>query len=967
MKIKILTLFTTLCFSYLLKSQTIVSSHPRVLINSSIRTKLIAKKDANASEWLALLNEAYRYANKPILAWTPATQNTWNTDYIFYSYCGSSYEDASMSLAMAHLVSKPLGAGAVPSIYSYKLIDLADTIMSAYYRAPNVTGSNPLSINNYYPTRHLGYTLAVIFDWCYDELGPTRRANIINVMNAMYDEMRSNAYQRKERATGNYFFGHALCAALWGYATYGDNPRAAEMIAYARRRYDGTTSPLLTGADDNPDSDLLQTFNGGYKPYAATAYNGLTSVTGAPNKGGLQIQGWGYGAYNFARVLDYMLVVKTATGVDEAVNQQGLLGQLLRGMKHSLLPRRYEIDSYSDWGGNIANYVPLALPFRLAALLEGTSTGANAQHFAYSDIQPAYLWGQTAWDMSNWEKMLYYDASRATTAMSEPLYYSGFNQGYNLGGGNGAFPYFIMRSDWGSNATWASLNASSSNYDDHQHFMAGAPTIKRADDYLLINTSSWHDGFPNGLTGNATLAENSGSKSTLFFHDNFEYQQNYPSAIGGQFYYGKDDLKAVEMTPQYSYIRGDYSSCYNSSGDVSTFVNRRLNKFYRDFVYLRSLDVFLVSDFVSARAATPQYKKHLRWHFPTNQPTVAGNKINSTYGDSKLSITTLVPASPSITTVNQSANPDNTFGTGFNYYFNSKTWRAEVAYPSTQPDEEYLTVLQPNANSGTDATVALLNTNDAKMHGAKITLANGTSEVVLFNRNQNALQTPITATEYTITGGCNGQHTLFGMVPSAGYQITQSGNTVSVSQKVGGSATATAAGVLRFNPCVIPVELLTFTGKTDGSTNVLTWQTASERAVAHFDVEHSTDGKVFEKIAEVAARNTPSVYQASDKVIAQTMYYRLKTVDFDRKTSLSNVITLENGRILRGLKVYPNPVDDLLVIENAEGKDLEIVNALGQVVLSEKNNRRTTFAIQHLSSGVYYVKTKEGMVRFVKK
>ena len=86
MKIKILTLFTTLCFSYVLKSQTIVSSHPRVLINSSIRTKLIAKKDANASEWLALSSEAYRYANKPILAWTPATQNTWNTDYIFYSY-----------------------------------------------------------------------------------------------------------------------------------------------------------------------------------------------------------------------------------------------------------------------------------------------------------------------------------------------------------------------------------------------------------------------------------------------------------------------------------------------------------------------------------------------------------------------------------------------------------------------------------------------------------------------------------------------------------------------------------------------------------------------------------------------------------------------------------------------------------------------------------------------------------------
>ncbi len=967
MKVITVTLITFTCIFNSLTSQNIVPTHPRLLVNMAIRAKLIAKKEANVAEWLALSTEAYNYANKSIMAWTPETQNTWNTDYIFYSYCGSSWEEATMALAMAHLVNKPVGAGAVPSIFTYKLIDLADSITAAYNRSPNTVWGNPLSINSYYTTRHLGYTLGIIYDWCYDELGATRRTKIINLMNAMYDEMRSKAYQRKERATGNYFFGHALCAAMWGYATYGDNPRAAEMIAYAKRRYDGTTSPLLTGGDDNPDSDMLQTFNGGYKPYIATAYNGIPSVSGAPNKGGLQIQGWGYGADNFARVLDYMQVVKTATGVDEPANQQGILTQLLRGMKHALLPRQYEIDGYSDWGGNIANYVPLALPHRLAALLEGTSSGPNAQRFAYSDIQPAYLWGKTVWDLSNWEKMLFVDAKRPSAPMIEPLYYSGFNQGYNLGGGNGAFPYFIMRSDWGTNATWASYNAASSNYDDHQHFMAGAPTIKHGDDYLLVNASSWHDGYPNGLTGNATLAENSGSKSTLFFNDNFEFQQNTPSAIGGQSYYGKDDLKVVEINNDYTYIRSDFTSCYNRSGDISTYINKCLYKYYRDFVYLRGADVFLTSDFVSARAATPQYRKHIRWHFPDNQPIVAGNKITSTFGNSKLAITTLVPAAPSITAVNQSANPDNSFGTNLNYYFNSKTWRAEVAYPTTQPDEEYLTVLQPNFNSATDAAVSFIATNDTKMHGAKIVLPNGKTEFVLLNRNQNALQTPVLSTAYTISGSCSGQHTLFGMQPFAPYQISIVGNTVFVSQQTGGTATATSAGVLRFTPCVIPIELLSFSGKTDGKMNVLTWQTASEIGVSHFELERSLDGKQFEKINQVAAKNTPSVYQLFDNAVSKTIYYRLKTVDLDAKIAFSNIITLENSEILRGIKIYPNPVSDVLNIENAEGKDIEIVNALGQVVLSIKANNQSTININQLKNGVYFVKMGDEMVRFVKK
>jgi hypothetical protein len=165
---------------------------------------------------------------------------------------------------------------------------------------------------------------------------------------------------------------------------------------------------------------------------------------------------------------------------------------------------------------------------------------------------------------------------------------------------------------------------------------------------------------------------------------------------------------------------------------------------------------------------------------------------------------------------------------------------------------------------------------------------------------------------------------------------------------------------------VVPLELLSFSGNTEGSQNVLTWSTANEINVAHFDIESSVDGKTFEKIGQIAARNTSSTYKFLDKIHTQHVYYRLKMVDRDDKTRFSNVIALEDAKILRGVKIYPNPATDVLTIENAVG-DIQIMNALGQVVQSLKSsNLLDKCDLSGLPNGIYFVKTKEEMVRFVK-
>ena len=62
-------------------------------------------------------------------------------------------------------------------------------------------------------------------------------------------------------------------------------------------------------------------------------------------------------------------------------------------------------------------------------------------------------------------------------------------------------------------------------------------------------------------------------------------------------------------------------------------------------------------------------------------------------------------------------------------------------------------------------------------------------------------------------------------------------------------------------------------------------------------------------------------------------------MDNDGKTALSNIITLENAsikslKVVSKIMVYPNPATAILTIENAKGERVEIVNVLGEVVLS---------------------------------
>ena len=71
------------------------------------------------------------------------------------------------------------------------------------------------------------------------------------------------------------------------------------------------------------------------------------------------------------------------------------------------------------------------------------------------------------------------------------------------------------------------------------------------------------------------------------------------------------------------------------------------------------------------------------------------------------------------------------------------------------------------------------------------------------------------------------------------------------------------------------------------------------------------------------------------------------------------------------MRLFPNPVSAILTVENAEGKTLEIVNTLGQIVIKSANvdakNKPFLIDISHLPSGVYFVRMGREVLYFVKK
>ncbi|MES2775591.1 MAG: YHYH protein [Bacteroidota bacterium] len=171
-----------------------------------------------------------------------------------------------------------------------------------------------------------------------------------------------------------------------------------------------------------------------------------------------------------------------------------------------------------------------------------------------------------------------------------------------------------------------------------------------------------------------------------------------------------------------------------------------------------------------------------------------------------------------------------------------------------------------------------------------------------------------------------------------------------------------------YPPPVLPITLLSFTGKIEKNSAVLTWVTANEINSKNFIIQRSADGVRFENVGTVVAAGNSSHnsnYSFTDKNIpAGRVYYRLQQVDADGTSKAYPIISLVNNASGYNFKVIPNPSSDFIAIQFNSGileqdTDVKLYDSSGKLLTQTKINKGQTIAYMNVETfynGTYIVK-----------
>jgi hypothetical protein len=176
----------------------------------------------------------------------------------------------------------------------------------------------------------------------------------------------------------------------------------------------------------------------------------------------------------------------------------------------------------------------------------------------------------------------------------------------------------------------------------------------------------------------------------------------------------------------------------------------------------------------------------------------------------------------------------------------------------------------------------------------------------------------------------------------------------------------------------LPITLAYFhADRTDAKTVLLTWATNQEINNKAFEIEQSTDNKVFEKVGMVdGAGNKNQITNYKYQIInGNAAYYRLKQVDVDGNFTHTASRFVEAGNILNMLALYPNPTDGKLTLSLGEGftekVNVQVFSGQGKLLLSEEGmmdmvSQTLNQRLSQWSSGIYLIQLRTGNKMYAK-
>jgi hypothetical protein len=164
----------------------------------------------------------------------------------------------------------------------------------------------------------------------------------------------------------------------------------------------------------------------------------------------------------------------------------------------------------------------------------------------------------------------------------------------------------------------------------------------------------------------------------------------------------------------------------------------------------------------------------------------------------------------------------------------------------------------------------------------------------------------------------------------------------------------------------LPITITNIHGELKGSTNTISWTTATESNNRKFIVERSTDGINFTAIGDVATRaingnsNTVLNYNFIDVNPTQgKTYYRLQMVDNNNAIKYSPIVTIRRGAgKLEIVDVRPNPTTGTLyfnVLGATSNLNVVVRDLSGKAVIKKGLLQNGNFSIDmsQLAGGMY--------------
>lgn len=161
---------------------------------------------------------------------------------------------------------------------------------------------------------------------------------------------------------------------------------------------------------------------------------------------------------------------------------------------------------------------------------------------------------------------------------------------------------------------------------------------------------------------------------------------------------------------------------------------------------------------------------------------------------------------------------------------------------------------------------------------------------------------------------------------------------------------------------LLPVELISFEGRSDAFANRLTWATASEHNADRFAVERADDlSKEFELIGQVPAVGETAHrmnYEWRDFSPLSNCYYRLRMIDYDGQEELSNIVTIQREENIKPL-LFPTQTETSVSISLPDNQlaDLKIFSVDGKLIEERKISAELVeVELKDLNSGWYYLR-----------